>query len=316
MYQQDNFEGILPRSKSENYTQVPNKVFDYVMKKVSGSQFKIYCAIIRNTYGWIDGADKNGNAVYKIKDKISISDFKEITGLSKPTIINNLKDLIEQGFVEKLVPGKTNHTKATYKVKQRQNKLSTTGKNSLPELVKEFNQNWLKNFTSSPAPTSSVSREDSTPKEIFKEILKEIEEEDACVREKNGNKGEKKKEDDLHHLQEKAGEVVKDWKKYFPEESLSPHNANKIKTYIEDGIKPSSIKEVMKYACRHSKKNPINYFFSILNDLVKNNCKKLAQVQKFLNGSPKKLKESNNKSNKDANKNKQSLEELYESGYR
>jgi DNA-binding MarR family transcriptional regulator len=105
------FEGISPRSQTENYTQVPNEVFDNLMKQMSGTQFKIYCAIIRKTYGWIERADENGNAVYKVKDDISITDFMKITGLSRPTITKNLQKLLDDGFIVQVKKGNVNNTK-------------------------------------------------------------------------------------------------------------------------------------------------------------------------------------------------------------
>jgi len=59
-----------------NHTQTPNELFDEHMKDMSGSELKVVLAVCRKTFGW-----------HKEKDKISISQLEEMTGLSRPAVI-------------------------------------------------------------------------------------------------------------------------------------------------------------------------------------------------------------------------------------
>lgn len=73
-----------------NYTQVPNVVIDDLALKLSDSAFKIYVVLIRKTKGW----DQK-------KDAIALSQFCEITGKSRPTVIKCLDELINLGLIKK-----------------------------------------------------------------------------------------------------------------------------------------------------------------------------------------------------------------------
>lgn len=73
-----------------NYTQVPNVVIDDLASKLSDSAFKIYVVLIRKTKGW-----------EQKRDAIAISQFCEITGKSKPTVIKCLDELTNLGLIKK-----------------------------------------------------------------------------------------------------------------------------------------------------------------------------------------------------------------------
>lgn len=73
-----------------NYTQVPNVVIDDLASKLSDSAFKIYVVLIRKTKGW-----------EQKRDAIAISQFCELTGKSKPTVIKCLDELINLGLIKK-----------------------------------------------------------------------------------------------------------------------------------------------------------------------------------------------------------------------
>lgn len=73
-----------------NYTQVPNIVIDDLAAKLSDSAFKIYVVLIRKTKGW-----------EQKRDAIAISQFMEITGKSKPTVIKCLDELTNLGLIKK-----------------------------------------------------------------------------------------------------------------------------------------------------------------------------------------------------------------------
>ena len=73
-----------------NYTQVPNVVIDDLAAKLSDSAFKIYVVLIRKTKGW-----------EQKRDAIAISQFCELTGKSKPTVIKALDELCNLALIKK-----------------------------------------------------------------------------------------------------------------------------------------------------------------------------------------------------------------------
>lgn len=116
---EDKFKGIRPRRKDmDQWTKVPNEVFEEVMPKVSNVAFKVYCTILRQTYGYKKGIVDN-EVVYKEKDQISFSQFQKKTGMSRGSVNNGLKELIEKGYVIKINSGnQKTSTAATYALKQ------------------------------------------------------------------------------------------------------------------------------------------------------------------------------------------------------
>jgi phage replication O-like protein O len=72
-----------------NYTQCPNVFFDEILKELSGSETKVFCVIMRKTFGW-----------QKTKDRISYSQIMEMSGIvSKATISEAIKNLEAKGFI-------------------------------------------------------------------------------------------------------------------------------------------------------------------------------------------------------------------------
>lgn len=65
--------------KTPNYTQTPNELFDELMKILNDSELRVFLAIIRKTFGW-----------NKKRDRISITQIEEITGLSRQGVLNGL----------------------------------------------------------------------------------------------------------------------------------------------------------------------------------------------------------------------------------
>ncbi|WP_151981534.1 replication protein [Acinetobacter guerrae] len=123
-----------------NSFQVPNAFVDEVLDKISDSACKIYLVICRKTRGW-----------NKEMDSISLSQFEDITGKSRPTIVKCLKELIKVGLVieeESTIHGNTfklgNETSIgcvlNFPCKNSLlGELEAGSKNSLPLLVKNFN---------------------------------------------------------------------------------------------------------------------------------------------------------------------------------
>lgn len=76
-----------PGVPAPNYTQVPNDLLDR-MSELTPAEFKIAMAIARLTFGW-----------HKTTDKISISQLIELTGLSRPGVINTCAALLDRGWI-------------------------------------------------------------------------------------------------------------------------------------------------------------------------------------------------------------------------
>lgn len=73
-----------------NYTQTPNLFLDEHLPEMSGSETKIVLAIIRQTFGW-----------HKEKDRLSISQLMEMTGLSNRTVIDATQSAIDRGVIDR-----------------------------------------------------------------------------------------------------------------------------------------------------------------------------------------------------------------------
>ncbi len=124
-----------------NSFQVPNAFVDEVLAKISDAACKLYLVICRKTRGW-----------NKEMDSISLTQFEEITGKTRPTVIKCLRELIKVGLVVEL---KSTFHGNTYKLGDETNigmvvnfpsknillgeNPSNGGKKSLPLLVKKFN---------------------------------------------------------------------------------------------------------------------------------------------------------------------------------
>lgn len=124
-----------------NSFQVPNAFVDEVLGKISDASCKLYLVICRKTRGW-----------NKETDSISLSQFEDITGKSRPTVVKCLNELIQAGLVVEqpsTIHGNSfklgDETSVGFMLKfpskefllaEKSNKAS---KNSLPLLVKNFN---------------------------------------------------------------------------------------------------------------------------------------------------------------------------------
>lgn len=73
-----------------NYTQTPNTLFDLQIKEMGEAELKVTLAVIRKTFGW-----------HKEKDKISLSQLIEITGLSRQGVINGVTTAISRGVIQR-----------------------------------------------------------------------------------------------------------------------------------------------------------------------------------------------------------------------
>jgi len=74
-----------------NHTQTPNTFFDESLKNISSlPELKIVLAIIRKTFGW-----------QKERDKISMSQLREITGLKQQSVQRGIDLALADGFIER-----------------------------------------------------------------------------------------------------------------------------------------------------------------------------------------------------------------------
>lgn len=81
----------LPRL---NFTATPNVIFDEAMREMTEAELKVVLTIVRLTYGW-----------HKESDAISFSQFEEITGLSRSSVMLGLRRAIARGWVKKVGAG-------------------------------------------------------------------------------------------------------------------------------------------------------------------------------------------------------------------
>lgn len=71
-----------------NSFQVPNAFVDDVLCQIGDVSAKLYLIICRKTRGW-----------YKEHDSISLSQFQDLSGKSRPTVIRALSELIQFGLI-------------------------------------------------------------------------------------------------------------------------------------------------------------------------------------------------------------------------
>ena len=72
-----------------NFFQCPNAIVDELIQHVTGAELKCYLVIIRKTTGW-----------RKVQDRISISQFINLTGLSNRSVIDACNKLFSLGLIE------------------------------------------------------------------------------------------------------------------------------------------------------------------------------------------------------------------------
>jgi len=73
-----------------NYTQTPNLFLDDHLPKMGCAETKVVLAVIRQTFGW-----------HKQQDRISISQFESLTGLSRQGVVNGIEDALERGIIQR-----------------------------------------------------------------------------------------------------------------------------------------------------------------------------------------------------------------------
>src|SRR5437588_4698856 len=85
--------------RGPNYTQVPDEVFDELLAEVSGNQLKVLMYIIRRTFGF--KRDSDNISISQMLHGITTKEGKVLdsgVGLSKPTLLQALRDLTTMGI--------------------------------------------------------------------------------------------------------------------------------------------------------------------------------------------------------------------------
>lgn len=79
-----------------NYTQVPNLLFDSLLKDMGEAELKVSLCIIRKIIGY-----------HKFRpEAVSLSQIQKMTGLSRPSCIAGLEQAIERGIIQRVGSGK------------------------------------------------------------------------------------------------------------------------------------------------------------------------------------------------------------------
>lgn len=82
--------------KENGFTPIANEILEKLVNiSLLGSEFQILLFIIRKTYGY-----------QKKADRISLTQFEKGTGISRPTVVKTLKNLMAKGLIVKIcLPG-------------------------------------------------------------------------------------------------------------------------------------------------------------------------------------------------------------------
>ena len=80
--------------QAPNHTQVPNLLLDEHMRDMSEAELRIMLAVCRKTFGW-----------HKQKDRISLTQLEELTGMSRQGVIGGVQKAIGRGLLERFERG-------------------------------------------------------------------------------------------------------------------------------------------------------------------------------------------------------------------
>ena len=148
-----------------NYTQTPNILFDEIMRDLNGAELKVILAVIRKTFGW-----------HKKRDRISLTQLEEITGLSRQGILNAIHGkkkeksviggLVNKGYIKIIETKQGNVYELVVKEVDQQ---ETASQLSRLEVVNKVDQE------SGLASQLSRHTKESNIKKLSKEIYEEIE---------------------------------------------------------------------------------------------------------------------------------------------
>lgn len=86
------FDGVEP----PNHTQIPNTLLDDLMRIMECSELKVTLAICRQTFGW-----------HKKEDELSLSQLRELTGLSRQSVIAGIEAGMRRGVIRRRPKGQS-----------------------------------------------------------------------------------------------------------------------------------------------------------------------------------------------------------------
>lgn len=121
------------------YTRVPNAILD-AMPTMPDAERRVILAIVRKTAGW-----------QKRRDKLSITQLEQLTGLSRPAVVEATKDAQAHTWIERVPDGNSFAYQLTDElwvqtrigddelVNQQGQEPELTSKHSLPEAVNSVN---------------------------------------------------------------------------------------------------------------------------------------------------------------------------------
>ena len=126
-----------------NHTQTPNLFFDDALPQIkSFAELKIILVTVRQTFGW-----------HKEKDRLSISQFQKLTGMTRQGVIGGIERALADGFIEREGGGVGRGNAYSYKLAVAEN-----GQSSRPKVVNAVDQ---------------LAAENSQPRRPTKETVKE-----------------------------------------------------------------------------------------------------------------------------------------------
>jgi hypothetical protein len=112
--------------KSAHYTTFDNDILDHLMARCKPNTWKVVCAVLRKTIGWVDDGEEGGRKVW---DEISYSQFQELTGIqSKTTLSEALQDALENAYILRRKTGKNGAWEIRYAI-NREYVFETTPEN-------------------------------------------------------------------------------------------------------------------------------------------------------------------------------------------
>ena len=120
------------------YSRIPNGLLEILLPILGEAELKIALFVSRKTHGW-----------HKESDDLSLSQFEEGTGLSRPAVVSGIASLVKRGVLIKTARG--NNRPCNYRLviptskpalpdeTSKETQLDATSKATLPQLVKQVN---------------------------------------------------------------------------------------------------------------------------------------------------------------------------------
>jgi phage replication O-like protein O len=118
--------------QSPNHTQIPNDLFDTMLRDMGYAELKVTLIALRKTLGW-----------QKRSDKISLSQMTELTGLSRNSVLEGAQKAEERGTLTRSMSPRRSTTWVVNLVNQTEDHLvkvvNQSGELPSPDLVKVVN---------------------------------------------------------------------------------------------------------------------------------------------------------------------------------